>query len=136
MRALLPLLGVPFALGFDASFTPKRLDFASVMANSSAAGLLIHTVLKDGVAVVEGLPLEEEAGAAAINELTRRLVPAGGATAATDFFLDTNVSSQVSTTYLRDDNDPAAGPWTPRGLTRTHVFGQRSACQDVGLRAL
>ena len=34
--------------GFDASFTPKRLDFASIMANSTAAGLLIRTVLKDG----------------------------------------------------------------------------------------
>lgn len=87
--------------GFDASFTPLTLPFDSVMSNASAVGLLIRTVRQDGLIVVNGLPVGEEAGAAALYALSRRLVPKGGTTATTDFFLDTNAKSQATSGVTR-----------------------------------
>ena len=62
--------------GFDASFTPKRLDFVDY--GEFYRRRPPHSHCSEGRSGCRrGLPLEEEAGAQAINELTRRLVPAG-----------------------------------------------------------
>ena len=88
-------------IALDSSFEPRTLPFAEVSSSHAAARELLETVLSDGLAYVNGLPLEEEAAAASILELARWLTPSGATVAQEKFWAK---GGSNTTTYLHDQN--------------------------------